>query len=196
MDSMYEPIAPVIMRYSPEGTYVAFVRISGDTQEALAGIESINKSMNPAFPFRYQFLDEEYANTYRGEVAVSTLTTIFAGVSIFISCLALLGLSSFAADQRTREIGIRKVHGASTVNLILMLSRHFTSLMIIAFVVAAPLAYLYMHSWLDTFAFRTTPGIILFAMAGLVALVLGILTVTIKSYQAATANPVNTLREE
>jgi putative ABC transport system permease protein len=77
-----------------------------------------------------------------------------------------------------------------------MLSRHFTSLMIIAFVVAAPLAYLYMHSWLDTFAFRTTPGIILFAMAGLVALVLGILTVTIKSYQAATANPVNTLPEE
>jgi ABC-type antimicrobial peptide transport system permease subunit len=105
-------------------------------------------------------------------------------------------LSSFAADQRSREIGIRKVHGASTFNLILMLSRHYAGLMVIAFLVAAPLAYLYMHSWLDTFAYRSSPGIVLFAVAGMIALVLGIFTVTFKSYQAATANPIKTLREE
>jgi predicted permease len=196
MDSMYEPIAPLIMRYSPKDAGLAFIRIAGNTQEVLAGIERTNKSLNPAFPFRYQFMDEEYANTYRGEVAVSALTTIFAGVSIFISCLGLLGLSSFAADQRSREIGIRKVHGASTFNLILMLSRHYAGLMVIAFLVAAPLAYLYMHSWLDTFAYRSSPGIVLFAVAGMIALVLGIFTVTFKSYQAATANPIKTLREE
>ena len=196
MDSMYEPIAPLIVRYAPGGTRVAFVRTQGKTQEAIAGIEKVTKDLNPAFPFRYEFLDQEYSKTYQGETTVSKLVNIFAGVSIFISCLGLLGLSSFSADQRAKEIGIRKVHGAGSFSLVLLLSKHYARLMLIAFVVATPVSYFYIQSWLSSFAFRITPSMIAFVAAGIVAFMLGALTVSFKSYQAATVNPIKTLRDE
>ena len=108
--------------------------------------------LNPSFPFRYWFLDQEYANRYEGEKAVSSLVNIFAVVSIFLSCLGLLGLSSFSADQRSKEIGIRKVHGAATSSLIVLLSRNYTRLIVVAFVFAAPISYFYMQHWLNNFA--------------------------------------------
>jgi predicted permease len=196
MDSMYEPIVPLIVRYRPLSTSLALVRTQGKTQDVIQAVEKVTRALNPSFPFRYHFLDQEYSNSYENETAVSTLVNIFAVVSIFISCLGLLGLSSFAADQRSREIGIRKVHGAPTASLVFLLSNNYTRLMIIAFVVATPVSYLYMQHWLNGFAFRADLSFSLFFVAGIAAFILGALTVTFKAYQAASANPSKTLKEE
>jgi putative ABC transport system permease protein len=196
MASMYDPIGPLIIRYSPVDAGTAFVRINGNMHDALTSIERVTKEINPAFPFRYAFLDEDFARQYRGERSVSSLVNIFAGVSVFIACLGLLGLSSFSADQRAKEIGVRKVHGASVGSLVLLLSKQYAKLMIIAFVVAAPLSYLYMQRWLEDFAYRIDVNFALFIAAGIITFAIGGLTVTYKSYFAALANPVKTLKEE
>ena len=127
---------------------------------------------------------------------MSTLVNIFAGVSVFIACLGLLGLSSFSADQRAKEIGIRKVHGASTGSLVILLSKQYAKLMIISFAIAAPLSYFYMQQWLADFAYRTDVKVGLFIISGIATFVVGALTVSYKSYSAASANPVKTLKEE
>ncbi len=196
MASMYDPIGPLIIRYSRSDAGTAFVRISGNTHDALASIQRVTKDINPAFPFRYDFLDEDFARQYQGERSVSSLVNIFAGVSIFIACLGLLGLSSFSADQRAKEIGVRKVHGASVSSLVLLLSKQYAKLMIIAFIVATPLSYFYMQRWLGDFAYRVDMNIALFIVAGIVTFAIGALTVSYKSYWAALANPVKTLKEE
>lgn len=196
MASMYEPIGPVIIRYHPEDAYSAFIRISGDTQEALTAIEKVTKEINPSFPFRYSFVDDGFSRQYRGERSVSSLVNIFAGVSIFIACLGLLGLSSFSADQRSKEIGVRKVHGATSTSIVLLLSKQYARLVVIAFIIATPLSYFYMQKWLSDFAYRTDVNLALFAIAGVATFVVGALTVSYKSYAAASANPVKTLKEE
>jgi putative ABC transport system permease protein len=196
MGSMYEPIPPLIIRYDPKDTDVAFMRTQNNTQAALQKIELLAKKLNPAYPFRYKFLDEEYERSYQNEIAVSTLVNVFAGVSIFISCLGLFGLSFFSAEQRAKEIGIRKVHGASVWQLMVLLSRQYAMLIGIAFVLATPLAYFYMHAWLSTFAFKTDLNVSIFALAGLLAFLVGALTVSFKSIRAAMENPIKTLREE
>lgn len=196
MASMYSPIAPLIIRYDPGNTIMTFIRIGGDTHQALASIERTTKELNPSFPFRYDFLDDNFGRQYRGEQSVSSLVKIFAGVSVFIACLGLLGLSSFSADQRAKEIGIRKVHGASTRSLVLLLSKQYAKMMIVAFIIAAPLSYFYMQRWLSDFAYRTDVNPLLFVNAGVIAFVVGALTVSYKSYSAALANPAKTLKEE
>ncbi len=196
MDSMFEPIDPLIIRYDPNSTYVAFIKTQGNIVSALDGIEKVTRSLNPDYPFKYKFMDEEYERSYRNEMTLSTLINIFALVSIFISCLGLLGLSSYSTSQRSREIGIRKVHGASIANLVVLLSRDYAILMGLAFVIAAPLAYYVMREWLNDFAFRTELDLFIFAIAGIGVFVGGALTVGFKSYQAAMINPVNTLKDE
>lgn len=197
MASMYDQIAPLIIRYDPSDAGTTFIRIDGgSTREALTGIERVSRDMNPAFPFRYSFLDEEFASQYQGERSVSSLVNIFAFVSVFIACLGLLGLSSFSADQRAKEIGVRKVHGASTGSLVLLLSKQYALLIVAAFIIATPLSYIYMKNWLSDFAYRVDISIIQFLAAGLITFVIGALTVGYKSYAAALANPVKTLKEE
>ena len=196
MASMYDPIAPLIIRYSNVDAGTAFVRISGDTHDALLAIARVTKEINPAFPFRYEFLDEDFTRQYRGERTVSSLVNIFAGLSIFIGCLGLLGLSSFSADQRAKEIGVRKVHGASVSSLVLLLSKQYAKLMIIAFIIAAPLSYFYMRRWLEDFAYRIDMNVALFLVAGILTFLIGTLTVGCKSYLAALTNPAKTLKEE
>lgn len=196
MASMYDPIAPLIIRYSKDDLGTAFIRISNNTHDALVAIERVTKDLNPAFPFRYDFLDEDFARQYQGERSVSSLVNIFAGVSVFIACLGLLGLSSFSADQRAKEIGVRKVHGASVTSLVMLLSKQYATLMIIAFIVATPLSYFYMQRWLGNFAYHIDMNVALFIGAGIVTFVIGALTVSYKSYMAALANPVKTLKEE
>ncbi len=196
MQSMYNPIAPLIIRYDPRNTGMAYIRINSNTHDALTAIEKITKEINPAFPFRYDFLDDEFAKQYSGERSVSSLVNIFAGVSIFIACLGLLGLSSFSADQRSKEIGVRKVHGASVRSLVLLLSKQYAKLMIIAFVIAVPLSYFYMQRWLADFAYRTDVNPMLYVMAGMITFAIGALTVSYRSYSAALANPAKTLKEE
>ncbi|HET6540264.1 MAG TPA: ABC transporter permease [Chryseolinea sp.] len=196
MSSMYDQIAPLIIRYDPNNTRVALIRTQGSTQEAIGQVEQVTRKLNPAFPFRYQFMDEEYARSYSSELAVSTLLNYFALVCIFISCLGLLGLSSFAADQRAKEIGIRKVLGAGVLNLVLLISRDYVRIMVVACVLAIPVSYYYLQQWLNSFAFRMDLSIAFFSFAGMLAILLGGLTVGFKSFRAAVANPRDTLKEE
>ncbi|NJM25540.1 MAG: FtsX-like permease family protein [Bacteroidia bacterium] len=174
MASMYDPIAPLIIRSSRVDPGTAFVRINGNTRDALTSIERVTKGINPAFPFRYNFVDDDFAQQYRGEQSVSSLVNIFACVSIFIACLGLLGLSSFSADQRLKEIGVRKVHGASVGSLVLLLSKQYAKLMIAAFVIATPLSYFYMQRWLGNFAYRIDMNVALFIAAGIVTFAIGV----------------------
>lgn len=196
MDSMFEPIGPLIIRYDPSSTYLALVRTQGNINNALKDLETATLTHSPSFPFRYEFMDDSYEETYKNEMTLSQLAKIFAFISIFISCLGLLGLSSFSASQRSKEIGIRKVHGARVSQLVMMLSKDYAQLMILAFILAAPIAYLVMRGWLNNFAFHTNLNAVIFLIAGFFVFVIGTLIVSLKSYQAAIINPVKTLREE
>jgi len=196
MSSMYRAMDPLIIRFSPQNTGINFIRIEGDVSTALANIEEVYSKLNPGFPFDYEFLADSYAADYKSEVVIGTLANYFAGMAIFISCLGLLGLASFTVSQRTKEIGIRKVLGASVVSLVMMLSKDFTRLIIISFIVAAPIAYYYSAQWLDQFAYRIDVEVAIFVIAGLGAFVTATLTVGFKSAQAAIASPSESLKDE
>ncbi len=196
MSSMYEPISPLIIRYDPNSTYMLFVRIQGDLPNTLSSIETTTEELYPGHPFTYEFLDRDFASAYRSEMTINTVANIFAIISILISCLGLFGLSSYSAEQRSREIGIRKVYGASVTRIVGMLSWGYTKLILLAFLLAAPIAAYLMLNWLNTFEFRTDLKVTVFAAAGLVTLAIGALTVCLKSWQAAMMNPVQTLRDE
>jgi putative ABC transport system permease protein len=196
MKSMYEPILPLIIRYDPGNTSVAFIRTQANIVSALEAIEKVNLALNPAYPFQYDFLDDNFKASYQSEITLSTLANIFAIVSILISCLGLLGISSFSADQRSKEIGVRKVHGASIFTVVLMLSKDYAKLMVVAILIAVPIAYYYMELWLSKFAYRIELSVMIFIIAGSLAFIVGALTVGYKSYRAAIINPVRTLRDE
>lgn len=197
MRNLHEPIAPLIIScIAPSRTSMALVRIQGDPNKALKSIASVNQTLDPDQDFNYEFVDEVYAESYQSEMTVSAQVKIFAAISIFISCLGLFGLSAFTAEQRSKEIGVRKVHGASVKQLVLLLSKDYSLLMIVAFVIAIPFGYYFGNSWLEEFEFRTSLSPVIFVLAGLITFVIGALTVGIKSLQAAQANPVNILKDE
>ena len=197
MEDMYEPISPLIVScIAPERTDVALFRVTGNTNEVIKQAESILSSLSSGFEFEYEFVDQAYAENYNTEVLVSNLIRWFAGVSIFLSCLGLFGLSSFTTEQRSKEIGIRKVHGASISSLVLLLSKDYSKLMILAFLLAIPFGYYYSNQWLSEFEFRTVINPFLYVFAGGIVFVVGGFTVSFKSIQAAKSNPVNTLKDE
>ena len=150
----------------------------------------------PDSPFEYSFLDERYDDMYQSEQKLGTIFVVFCSLAIFIACLGLFGLSAYTAEQRTKEIGVRKVLGASVGSLVLMFSRDFTKLVLIALLVAVPVAYWLMNRWLDDFAYRITLGIGTFVIAGGLALVIAWFTIGFQSVRAAVANPVDSLRSE
>ena len=198
MNSFYEPIEPTIIRFDPENTWMLFVRTeAGKTQEALAGLEALYATFNPDYPFDYHFLDENFELTYRSEIVIGTLSNFFALLAVFIACLGLFGLASFTAEQRSKEIGIRKVLGASVSNLVVLLSRDFITLVGVAFVLSIPVAYVAVNAFfLNKFAYRIDLSWQLFLMAGVAALVIAGLTVSYQSIKVALANPVVALRME
>jgi len=168
----------------------------GKTKEAIAGMEKVCRSINPQFPFTYQFSDEEYQKLYRSEQVVGDLANCFALLAIFISCLGLLGLAIFATLQRTKEIGIRKVLGASIASLFAMVSKEFLVLALIAFLVAAPVAWLALDNWLKNFAYRTEINGWVFLLAGFAAMFIALATVSYQAIKAALTNPVKSLKTE
>ncbi|MCH8247877.1 MAG: ABC transporter permease [Bacteroidetes bacterium] len=197
MSSLYRPIMPVIFRLRPANTSILFVRIaSGQTSEALAGFERIYKKFNPEYPFEYRFLDDQFEDAYRSEIVIGALANVFAFVAILIACLGLFGLASFTAEQRTREIGIRKVLGASVSSVVALLSREFLILVGGAFLVAAPIAYFVMNGWLNEFTFHTELGVGVLATAGASAILIAWMTVSYQAIRAAAANPVTSLRSD
>jgi ABC-type antimicrobial peptide transport system permease subunit len=170
---------------------------SGENMHSsLAKIEQIFKKYNPDYPFEYHFVDQDYAAKFEDTQRTATLSALFAGLTILISCLGLFGLASFMAVQRTKEIGVRKVLGASVLNLWQLLSKDFVVLVLISLCIAIPAAYYFMNNWLAQFQYRATLSWSIFASAGLGAIAITVVTVSYQSIKAALVNPVNSLRSE
>lgn len=196
--SLHNAIEPIVLRMGEEEGYgMALVKTEpGKIKEALAGLERIHKELNPAFPFSYQFSDDEYTKMYASEQVVSKLASVFAFLAIFISCLGLLGLAMFTTEQRTKEIGIRKVLGASMSSLFGLLSKEIMVLVAVALVVASPLAWFSMDSWLSAYAYHITLAWWMFLLAGALAIVIALATVSVQTFRALIVNPVKSLRAE
>lgn len=196
--SLHDPIQPLVLYQSQKGRpSTLLVRTQpGKTKEALASLEALSKELNPQIPFTYKFSDQEYAKLYKSETVIGSLSVIFAVLAIVISCLGLLGLSIFTAAQRTREVGIRKVLGASVASLLTLLSADFIKLVAIAFAIAAPLGWWAMHNWLNNFAYRTDIPWWTFVISGVVTVAIALGTVCIQGFQTAGVNPVKSLRSE
>jgi ABC-type antimicrobial peptide transport system permease subunit len=198
INSMYQQIEPLIIRLDEKqswGTILVRAR-AGKTKEVLAALEKLCASLNPKFPFTYQFSDLEYAKLYKSEQVLSKLSNIFAFLAIFISCLGLFGLATFSAEQRTREIGVRKIMGATASNIFTLLSANFLKPVAIAMFLAFPLAWYAMDRWLQQFAYKIDMEWWMFALAGLLAIMIAMMTVSYQSIRTALMNPVKSLRVE
>ena len=198
MNSPFEPAEPTMFLYNPsDASNIALrLRADADIHTAMAKLAPIFNRYNPAYPFLFEFADKSYAQKFNLEVLVGSLSGLFAGLAIFISCLGLFGLAAYMAEQRTREIGIRKVLGASVANLWLLLTRDFIVLVAVSCVIASPLAFYFMHNWLEKYNYRITIGPGIFLLAAAMALVITILTISFQAVRAAANSPVKSLRSE
>ena len=195
--SLQEEIKPLSMRIEPGGSNLVSLNVAAaNLPKTIAAVESKWKSLIPARPFSYYFLDEFFDRQYRSEIRFGKLFLNFAILAIFISCLGLLGLASYSTIQRTKEIGIRKVMGASVSNIVNLLSKDFLKLVGISFLVAAPVAWYFMHQWLKDFAYRVDIGWWIFLIAGATAVLIALFTISFQAIKAAMANPVKSLRSE
>jgi putative ABC transport system permease protein len=198
MQSPYEPVKPTMFLLNTTWANVIILRFKPSTtmKEGLAKIEPVFRKYNPAAPFEYKFTDEEYAQKFEDEKRIGNLSTFFALLAVFISCLGLFGLASFVAEQRTKEIGVRKVLGASVFNLWKMLSRDFVTLVIISCAIAIPLSWYFLHQWLQKYTYRTEISWWIFVLAGIGAMAITLMTVSYQAIKAALLNPVSSLRSE
>lgn len=195
--SFHEKVKPLFFRFAPKDAWFVMAKIeAGKEKEAIGGLQALFQQFNPGFPFEYKFLDQQYQTLYDAEQRVSVLSRYFAGIAIIISCLGLYGLVAFAAEQRRKEIGVRKVLGASVANIIGLLSKDFIKLVMIAIVVGSLLSWIAMTKWLEGFAYRIELGWWVFGVAGVAALLIALCTVSYQALKAATANPVKNLRTE
>lgn len=195
---MYGKSDPVVFLNYPEGAQYLYIRIAGDksTADALTAIQGVMQKNNPAYPFEYSFVDEGYQAKFKSETLVAKLSRIFAILAIFISCLGLFGLAAYTAEQRSKEIGIRKVLGADVAGIAKLLSKDFLKLVLIAIFIAVPIAWWGMHKWLQSFAYRIEITWWVFAIAGITAIGIALVTVSFQAIKAAIANPVKSLRTE
>lgn len=195
---LYRLVPPTIIAQSPEFYNEASIRLeaNSDIPQAIASIQTAWKKIYPDHIFEAHFLDQSIDDYYKGEARLYTLFRIFATLAMCISCLGLWGLVTLAAQQRTKEIGIRKVLGASVNAIVMLLSKDFLSMVVIALAVAAPLVYYFMERWLETFAYQIDIGWEVFALAGMVSIVIALMTVSVQTLKAAFANPVDSLRNE
>lgn len=195
--SFENPIQPVISGSWKTGFQLANIKIdASNTLQSLSSIEKLWKASFPDKVYKYEFLDEKIANYYKAENKLAILYKIFAGIAIFISCLGLYGLVTFMAAQRRKEVGIRKVLGASISNIVYLFSKEFTILMAIAFVIAAPLAWYFMHNWLQNYTYRIELGVGIFASTIFISMAIVLISIGYRAIKAAIANPVNNLRTE
>jgi len=195
--SMRRKIQPAIFYCQSKTFGQVYIRTKGkDAGKAIAAVQSEWKKYNPGFPFEYNFLDDRFKRLYDSEQRTGLLFDIFSGIAIFISCLGLLGLAAYTAQVRTREIGVRKVLGASVAGIMQLLAVDFIRLVIIAIVIATPVSWYFMNKWLRDFAYKINIGWFVFVLAGLLAVAIALLTISFQSIKAALANPVKSLRTE
>ena len=198
LQSPFYPTKPMVIEGAKGWFNVIMIRLN-DNQSTAANIsktEAIFKKYNPAYPFEYKFVDEQYAKKFNSEKRTGTLASLFAGLAIFISCLGLFGLASYMAENRIKEIGVRKVLGASVGNITGLLSKDFITLVLISFLIASPIAWLGMNSWLDNYPYRIQIPWWVFVLAGLLSILIALATVSYQAIKAAVANPVKSLRTE
>ena len=198
LKSPYHPTEPMFIAGAKGWFNVIHIKLNGKNTAAknIAIIETIFKKYNPEYPFNYRFTDEEYAKKFGDEKRTATLASLFAFLTIIISCLGLFGLASYMAENRIKEIGVRKVLGASVSHITRLLSVDFLTLVLVSFVIAAPLGYWAMNKWLQDFPYRISIQWWVFVLAGLLAVLIALLTVSFQSIKAAIANPVKSLRTE
>jgi ABC-type antimicrobial peptide transport system permease subunit len=198
MQSPYRPVKETIYIPDYEKTYYVSIRLNPamNVNTAIGNIEAVFKKYAPNSPFEYNFVDSDYEKKFGDEERVRKLASVFAGLAIFISCLGLFGMASFIAEQRTKEIGVRKVLGATVMNLWGLLSKEFIMLVTISFLIATPIAYYFLHGWLNNYEYRTELSWWIFALAGAGAFIITIATVSFQAIKAAIANPVKCLRTE
>ena len=189
-------IEPLIIALTGGGGTVVIRTKPGTTQATIDALEKMSKEISPAYPFSFNFVDQQMASLYHGEQQMGNIFKLFAAIGIFISCLGLYGLSAFIAEQRTREIGVRKVLGASVFNLVYLLSSGITRLILIAICIALPVAWYAANTWLAGFAYHINVSWLIFLLASGSALGIAWLTVGYESIKAATVNPIKSLRTE
>lgn len=195
--SLRKKIEPAVFFYNPYNTGRLFIRTTGkDASKAIAAAERSWKQYNADAPFNYFFLDEVYTNLYKSEQRTGTLFNIFSVIAVLISCLGLFGLAAYTTQVRTKEIGVRKVLGASVAGILQLLAKDFLRLVLIALVIAIPVAWYAMNKWLQDFAYKINIGWTVFVLAGIIAILIAIITISFQSVKAALANPVKTLRSE
>ena len=197
-DDMYGKSDPFVFQSYPENFGYMYVRLKpqANTEKAVSKIESIVKSNNPGYPFNYIFMDDEFDRLFRSEMLIGKLSRIFALLAIVITCLGLFGLAAYTAERRTKEIGVRKVLGASVTGIAGLLSKEFLKLVIISSLISFPLAWWLMHNWLQNYAYRTQISWWVFIMAAVLALLIALFTISFQAIKAALANPVKSLRTE
>jgi putative ABC transport system permease protein len=195
--SLHERIGPVLLQVRPSSFRYISARISPvNIPETLSFFRKKWSQLSPVFPFEYTFLDEDFDRLYRADEKVGRIVGIFSLLAIIVACFGLFGLASFAAEQRTKEIGIRKVLGASVSGIILLLSREFTKWVLVANILAWPIAYFSMNRWLQNFAYKKGIGVEVFILSGLVAVAIALVTVSYQSVKAAVSDPIDSLRYE
>ena len=199
LQSPYDPIKPIIIQ-GPRASWFNLLHVrfnsANSTAQNLAGMEKVFKQYNPQYPFEYHFIDKQYEKKFSDEQTTATLTVFFAGLTIFISCLGLFGLATYMAENRIKEIGVRKVLGASVQSIATLLSKDFVKLVIISIVIASPVAWWAMNKWLEGYDYHIKISWLIFIEAGLLAIVIALATVSFQAIKAAIANPVKSLRSE
>jgi putative ABC transport system permease protein len=198
MESPFKAVDPMLVYFDPNNANSINIRLTAATKprEALKAIEEVFKKYNPAYPFDYKFVDDEYNKKFLTEDRINKITNIFAGLAIFICCIGLAGLAAFTIEKRIREIGIRKVLGATVPQVLLLISKDFLKLVLIAFVIAVPLTWWFMNDWLDKYADRININMGLFGIVGFIVLLLTLIVISLNTIRAAGANPVKSLRTE
>jgi putative ABC transport system permease protein len=196
-ESMRNKIRPAIF-YDQEKKYGhIYIRTTGkDLPNTIAAAKAEWSKYNAAFPFNYGFLDDKFKRLYESEQRTGLLFNIFAGIAIFISCLGLFGLAAYTAQVRTKEIGVRKVLGASVASVVHLLATDFIKLVFVSILIATPVAWYAMNKWLQDFAYKINIGWFVFVLAGLLAIAIALLTISFQSVKAALANPAKSLRTE
>jgi ABC-type antimicrobial peptide transport system permease subunit len=198
MASPFANAEPTIFAYVPDWSNVITYRLSPtvNSQQAIAKLTRIFNKYNPAYPYEYHFVDESYAAKFDFEMLIGKLSGLFASLAVFISCLGLFGLAAYLAEQRTKEIGIRKVLGASAPEVWMLLSKEFVVLVLLSCVIASPVAYYYLHNWLQQYDYRISINPFVFIGAGVAAIIITVITISFQAIKAAVANPVKSLRSE
>jgi putative ABC transport system permease protein len=195
IQSLHYKIGPLIMQLGESNNF--YIKMKPD--KIISTVEFIKKtfkSFDPGLPIDFHFLDDDYDNLYRTEQRMGKIFGYFSFLAIIISCLGLIGLSSFMTERRTKEIGIRKINGAKSIEIFFLLSREYIICVMISIIIACPIAWYAMNKWLQNFAYRIDISLWIFALAGSIAVLIALLTVSFQSYRAASRNPVEALRYE